>query len=586
MSTKKILNRDVENVVEENLTGFLMAYKKYYKKVGEYNAFKYKGQRKDKVALVIGGGSGHEPLFPGYCGAGLADAVACGNICASPNPELITKAAQAVDQGKGVLFVYNNYAGDNLNFDMAEEMCRAEGMKTAHVREWDDLASAPKERITDRRGIAGVVYTIKIAGAACDAGLDLDEVVRITEKARDNTNTIGVATAPGTLPGNEKPTFELADDEMEFGMGLHGEPGIERTKMMYCSDMVERMYNELMAEMNLKEGDEVAVLVNGLGSTPLLELNLVYYELYKRMHRDGLKVYDAEVKIYCTCMEMGGFSISFLKLDDELKKYYDAPCFSPYYAKGAFTGVAADLGADEADEEEPEFDEQDVEPAEIVRSKEGVLEELSAEDTRNMLLYVADKIIANKPYLTEVDSAIGDGDHGIGMAGGMQKAKKKLLKMQGEENAYHLFETAGEAMLMSMGGASGVIFGSLYLAGAKGMEPKGVITAEDLAAMERKSLAAIQERGGAQVGDKTMVDALAPAVEALEANSGKGLLEMLKATEDAARCGMENTKKYVAKFGRAKSLLERAIGHQDAGATSVYLIFQGMREFVEGTMTK
>ena len=586
MSTKKILNRDVENVVEENLTGFLMAYKKYYKKVGEYNAFKYKGQRKDKVALVIGGGSGHEPLFPGYCGAGLADAVACGNICASPNPELITKAAQAVDQGKGVLFVYNNYAGDNLNFDMAEEMCRAEGMKTAHVREWDDLASAPKERITDRRGIAGVVYTIKIAGAACDAGLDLDEVVRITEKARDNTNTIGVATAPGTLPGNEKPTFELADDEMEFGMGLHGEPGIERTKMMYCSDMVERMYNELMAEMNLKEGDEVAVLVNGLGSTPLLELNLVYYELYKRMHRDGLKVYDAEVKIYCTCMEMGGFSISFLKLDDELKKYYDAPCFSPYYAKGAFTGVAADLGADEADEEEPEFDEQDVEPAEIVRSKEGVLEELSAEDTRNMLLYVADKIISNKPYLTEVDSAIGDGDHGIGMAGGMQKAKKKLLKMQGEENAYHLFETAGEAMLMSMGGASGVIFGSLYLAGAKGMEPKGVITAEDLAAMERKSLAAIQERGGAQVGDKTMVDALAPAVEALEANSGKGLLEMLKATEEAARCGMENTKKYVAKFGRAKSLLERAIGHQDAGATSVYLIFQGMREFVEGTMTK
>lgn len=586
MSTKKILNRDVENVVEENLTGFLMAYKKYYKKVGEYNAFKYKGQRKDKVALVIGGGSGHEPLFPGYCGAGLADAVACGNICASPNPELITKAAQAVDQGKGVLFVYNNYAGDNLNFDMAEEMCRAEGMKTAHVREWDDLASAPKERITDRRGIAGVVYTIKIAGAACDAGLDLDEVVRITEKARDNTNTIGVATAPGTLPGNEKPTFELADDEMEFGMGLHGEPGIERTKMMYCSDMVERMYNELMAEMNLKEGDEVAVLVNGLGSTPLLELNLVYYELYKRMHRDGIKVYDAEVKIYCTCMEMGGFSISFLKLDDELKKYYDAPCFSPYYAKGAFTGVAEDLGADEADEEEPEFDEQDVEPAEIVRSKEGVLEELSAEDTRNMLLYVADKIIANKPYLTEVDSAIGDGDHGIGMAGGMQKAKKKLLKMQGEENVYHLFETAGEAMLMSMGGASGVIFGSLYLAGAKGMEPKGVITAEDLAAMERKSLAAIQERGGAQVGDKTMVDALAPAVEALEANSGKGLLEMLKATEEAARCGMENTKKYVAKFGRAKSLLERAIGHQDAGATSVYLIFQGMREFVEGTMTK
>mgnify|MGYP002798377464 FL=1 len=583
MSTKKILNKDVSNVEEESLTGYLMAYKKDYKKIGEYNAFQYRGHRKDKVALVIGGGSGHEPLFTGYCGAGLADAVACGNICASPNPELIMMAAKAVDQGKGVLFVYGNYAGDNLNFDMAEEMCRAEGMKTAHVREWDDFASAPKERITDRRGIAGDVYTIKIAGAACDAGLDLDEVVRITEKDRDNTNTIGLATSPGTLPGNDKPTFEIADDEMEFGMGLHGEPGIERTKMMPCCDMVERMYNELMAEMGLKSGDEIAVLVNGLGSTPLLELNLVYYELYKRMHRDGLKVYDAEVKTYCTCMEMGGFSITFLKLDDELKKYYDAPCYSPYYAKGSFSGVVEDASSD-ADEEEPEFDETDVEPAVITRSKDGVLEELNAEDTRNMLLYIADKIIANKPYLTEVDSAIGDGDHGIGMAGGMQKAKKKLLKMQGEENAYHLFETAGQAMLMSMGGASGVIFGSLYLAGAKGMDPKGTITAEDLARMEKKSLDAIQERGGAQVGDKTMVDALAPAVDALEANSGKGLLEMLKAAEEAARCGMEDTKKYVAKFGRAKSLLERAIGHQDAGATSVYLIFQGMREFVEGAI--
>lgn len=583
MSTKKILNKDVSNVVEESIAGYLLAYKKYYKKIGEYNAFQYRGHRKDKVALVIGGGSGHEPLFTGYCGAGLADAVACGNVCASPNPELITAAAREVDQGKGVLFVYGNYAGDNLNFDMAEEMCRAEGMKTAHVREWDDFASAPKERITDRRGIAGDVFTIKIAGAACDAGLALEEVVRITEKARDNTNTIGVATSPGTLPGNEKPTFEIADDEMEFGMGLHGEPGIERTKMMSCSDMVERMYSEIKNEMGLKEGDELAVLVNGLGSTPLLELNLVYYELYKRMHKDGLKVYDAEVKVYCTCMEMGGFSITFLKLDDELKKYYDAPCYSPYYAKGELTGAAAAAG--DADEEEKiEFDENDVEPAKIVRSQDGPLAELSAEDARNMLLYVADKIIASKPYLTEVDSAIGDGDHGIGMAGGMQKAKKRLVTMQGTDNVYQMFEEAGQAMLMSMGGASGVIFGSLYLAGAKGMEPKKAIGAKELAVMERKSLAAIQERGGAQAGDKTMVDALAPAVEALEANSGSGLLAMLKAAEESARQGMENTKNYVAKFGRAKSLLERAIGHQDAGATSVYLIFQGMREFVEGAL--
>ncbi len=581
MGTKKILNKDVSNVVEESLAGYLMAYQKYYKKIGEYNAFLYRGRRKDKVALVIGGGSGHEPLFTGYCGAGLADAVACGNVCASPNPELIKETAKAVDQGKGVLFVYGNYAGDNLNFDMAEEMCQKEGIRTAHVREWDDFASAPKERITDRRGIAGDVYTIKIAGAACDAGLSLEEVVRITEKARDNTNTIGLATSPGTLPGNEKPTFEIADDEMEFGMGLHGEPGIERTKMMTCSEMVDRMYRELKQEMELKENDEVAILVNGLGSTPLLELNLVYYELYKRMHKDGLKVYDAEIKTYCTCMEMGGFSITFLKMDEELKEYYDAPCFSPYYAKGAILKTVLDT---QEEQEEIEFDEEDVESAPIVRSKDGILEELNAEDTRNMLLYIADKMIANKPYLTEIDSVIGDGDHGIGMAGGMQKVKKRLLKMADEKNAYHLFEEAGQQMLMSMGGASGVIFGSLYLSGAEGMSPKEVITARDLADMEKKSLDAIQERGGAKVGDKTMVDALAPAVEALKKNADLGLLEMLKKAEESARQGVEDTKKYVAKFGRAKSLLERAIGYQDAGATSVYLIFQGMREFVEGKL--
>lgn len=581
MGIKKILNEDVSNVVEESLTGYLTAYRKYYKKIEDYNAFYYKGHRQNKVALVIGGGSGHEPLFTGYCGAGLADAVACGNVCASPNPELITEAAKAVDQGKGVLFVYGNYAGDNLNFDMAEEMCQAIGMKTAHVREWDDFASAPKDRITDRRGIAGDVYTIKIAGAACDAGLSLEEVVRITEKARDNTNTIGLATSPGTLPGNEKPTFEIADDEMEFGMGLHGEPGIERTKMMPCSDMVDRMYRELKQEMQLKAGDEVAVLVNGLGSTPLLELNLVYYELYKRMHKEGLKVYDAEIKTYCTCMEMGGFSITFLKMDEELKPYYDAPCFSPYYAKGSVSSVTVDTNEDE---EEIEFDETDVEPAPVVRSKEGVLEQLNVEDTRNMLLYVADKIIANKPYLTEVDSAIGDGDHGIGMAGGMQKAKKKLLKMENEQNVYQVFETAGQAMLMSMGGASGVIFGSLYLAGAKGMEAKEILTAQDIAEMEEKSLIAIQKRGGAKPGDKTMVDALAPAVDALKEHAEEGLLEMMKAAEEAARQGVENTKQYIAKYGRAKSLLERAIGYQDAGATSVYLIFQGMREFIEGSL--
>lgn len=210
-----------------------------------------------------------------------------------------------------------------------------------------------------------------------------------------------------------------------------------------------------------------------------------------------------------------------------------------------------------------------------------MLDVINIQNAKEMLIYIADKIIGQKPYLTEIDSAIGDGDHGIGMAGGMQKAKDKLHKQETFESVYDVFAIAGKAMLMSMGGASGVIFGSLYLSGAKGMEAKPELTASDLAAMERKSLEAIKERGKAQVGDKTMVDALEPAVIAMEENTEKGLLEMLKAGEAAAAKGLEDTKGYTAKFGRAKSLMERAIGHQDAGATSVYLIFQGMREYVE-----
>lgn len=210
-----------------------------------------------------------------------------------------------------------------------------------------------------------------------------------------------------------------------------------------------------------------------------------------------------------------------------------------------------------------------------------MLTELTAQNARDMLVYVADKVIAQKLYLTQIDSAIGDGDHGIGMAGGMQKAKYKLLAKDSFDNVYEVFETAGKAMLMSMGGASGVIFGSMYLAGAKGMDPKAMLTAQDFAAMERKSLTAIKERGKAQIGDKTMVDAMEPAVIAMEENYSLGLTDMLRHAEEAAKKGVEDTKGYVAKFGRAKSLMERAIGHPDAGAVSVYLIFQGMREYAE-----
>lgn len=208
-------------------------------------------------------------------------------------------------------------------------------------------------------------------------------------------------------------------------------------------------------------------------------------------------------------------------------------------------------------------------------------EALNVNSTKEMLIYIADKIIESKPFLTEVDSKIGDGDHGIGMAGGLQKAKDKLLTLDNISNVYDLFNTVGKTMLMSMGGASGVIFGSLFLDGSKNVDPKTELNAQDIAEIMEKGLISIKERGKAQVGDKTMIDALEPAVESLKTNSSKGLHLMLLEAEAAAAQGVENTKKYVAKFGRAKSLMERAIGYQDAGATSVWIIFRSMREYIE-----
>jgi dihydroxyacetone kinase-like protein len=329
---KKIINSP-DDTVPEMMEGFIAAHNRYYEKVSGVNGVLLRQRRKDKVTLVIGGGSGHEPMFSGFVGKGLADAAACGNIFASPDPGTICETARAAHGGKGILFIYGNYAGDNLNFDMAEEMLQDEGIKTRHVRVWDDCASAPPERIEDRRGIAGDVFVVKIAGAACDAGLSLDETVSVAENVRVNLRTIGVATSPGQIPGSDQPAFLLGENEIEYGMGLHGEPGIERTTMKPADELVDIMYQNLVRDMPLKGGDEVCVLVNGLGSTTIMEMSIVYRRVKQLLDAGRIVVYDADINSYCTCMEMGGFSISILKLDAGLKKYYNAPCYCPYFAR-------------------------------------------------------------------------------------------------------------------------------------------------------------------------------------------------------------------------------------------------------------
>ena len=579
---KKFVNAH-ENVTRESLEGFTACFSRDYRLHPGVNGVISRRRRAGKVALVIGGGSGHEPMFSGFVGRGLADAAACGSIFASPDPKTVYQTARAVESGRGVLFLYGNYAGDNLNFDMAEDMLRAEGIPSAHVRVRDDCASAPPERMGDRRGIAGDVFAVKVAGAACDAGLELDEVVEITEHACDNLRTIGVAVSSAHIPGAAEPIFTMADDEMEYGMGIHGEKGIQRTKLEPADAVAETLYAQLKKELNLSAGEEICVLVNGLGSTTLMEMSIVYRRLRQLFDRDGVIVHDADLNSYCTTLEMGGLSVSILRLDERLKAFFDAPCASPFYTRGIYQEADAPCADEEpgmeAEEPPAAYDRQA--GLRYIAAQSGMgAEKLDFRTAKAMLLRVADAVIDAEPMLTKIDSDIGDGDHGIGMKGGLKRAHTELMLLDDSENAYAPFSAAGSAMLMNMGGASGVIFGSMLMAGAADQPPKAALTAQDFAEMMGRSLEAIQSRGHAQVGDKTMVDALSPAVDAMRRCAGQGIPAMLRAAEQAAHAGMESTRNFEAKFGRAKTQ-GTTIGLQDAGAASVWVIFKAMADFAE-----
>ena len=328
---KKIIN-DPADVVKEEAEGFLAAFGDRFAAVPGVNGLIKKEIPEGKTALIIGGGSGHEPMFGFFLGDNLADAAANGNVFASPDPVTITKTAQAAERGTGVLFVYGNYAGDNLNFDKAAENLEAAGIPVRTVRIWDDIASAPKKRITDRRGIGGDVLALKIAGAAC-AALDLGEAYRVTAKARDNLWSIGVGLEGATIPGQKEPIFTLPPDEMEYGLGIHGEPGIQRIRMESADEIAENLVAALLNESGLQAGDTVCTYVNGLGSTTLMELMILNRRLRQLLDEKGIHVHDMDVNSLVTTMEMAGASISLMKMDTELLRYYDMPCDSPYYKK-------------------------------------------------------------------------------------------------------------------------------------------------------------------------------------------------------------------------------------------------------------
>jgi len=330
MRMKKLLN-DPNDVRVELFEGFMGAYAKKFnlRRVEDYTVAVRNDIPQGRVAVLTGGGSGHEPLFPCALGPGMADAAVCGDIFASPSPELIVAGAKAVDRGKGVFIIHGNYAGDNMNFDMAVESLAEEGIQTRVLRVWDDIASAPLERYTERRGMTADVFLLKTAGALAERGASLDEMMTVMDRARHNCRTLGVAMTSATVPQTGKKTFEIADDEMEIGIGMHGEPGVGREKLGTADRTCRKMIDRIVADLPFRAGDEVAMIVNSLGSTTLMELYIMTRQAIRVLNEKNIKVYDTHVGPFATCQEMAGCMITLMKLDDELKALYDAPCYTP-----------------------------------------------------------------------------------------------------------------------------------------------------------------------------------------------------------------------------------------------------------------
>jgi phosphoenolpyruvate---glycerone phosphotransferase subunit DhaK len=330
---QKLINRP-DDFVDEMLEGILAAHPDQLRLGGDPRAIvRADAPVAGKVAIITGGGSGHLPVFMGYVGPGLADGAAIGNVFASPSSDQMLAVIKAVDGGKGVLQLYGNYGGDVMNFGLAAELAQDEGIKVATVLGADDVASAPKGEESRRRGIAGIFFLYKVAGARAEERAGLEEVVATTEKAASLIRSMGVALAPCTVPSAGRPTFELPAGEMEIGMGIHGEPGVRRGPLETADAITDHLLEALLADLPHSRGDRVDVLVNGLGATPVEELYLVYRHAAKGLAAAGLTVRKAWIGEYATSLEMAGASISLLNVDDELARLMDAPASSPFFVR-------------------------------------------------------------------------------------------------------------------------------------------------------------------------------------------------------------------------------------------------------------
>ncbi len=585
---KKIIN-GAENVVMEMCNGIALAHPEleFLKK---YKVIKRRAIRADKVSLISGGGSGHEPAHAGYVGKGMLDAAVCGDVFASPSQIQVYQAIKATASTKGTLLIIKNYSGDMMNFKNAAFLAQEDGIQVEYVRVEDDIAVQDSLYTVGRRGVAGTVLVHKIAGAAAEEGRSLADVKAAAEKAAQNVRSIGFAFTSCTVPAKGTPTFSIAEDEMEYGVGIHGEPGIRREKIATADELAARMTESLLADLRLADGEtaEIAVLVNGFGATPQQELyvlnNSVQRELAKRT---GLSIAVTFVGNYMTSIDMAGASLTILKLDDELKELLfresDTPAFKISGPPAAAISYSEAIEALVQEDAAVTYDVQTSMEAAVIQSDAVTLDNV---------VYLVDKmseiIIRNEVPFCELDSHAGDGDFGMSVAKGFRQLKREWNHIVNEEKGTigSFLDACSLIIMEHCGGASGPIWGSAFRAAGKSAGDKLELNVSQFAEMIQAAVKGIQATGersfgrGAVVGDKTLIDALVPCADAWSESAKSGLDIKAAFAKGAAAAveGAKATEKIVARMGRAGTVGERSLGHPDAGAYALGVIFTELSE--------
>lgn len=581
---QKIINRP-ETMVMEMCSGIANAHPEL-EFIQKYKIIKKKDIDNNKVSLISGGGSGHEPAHAGYVGKGMLDAAVCGDVFASPSQVQVYQALKATASSKGTLMIIKNYSGDMMNFKNAAFLAAEDGIQADYVKVEDDIAVQDSLYTVGRRGVAGTVFVHKCAGAAAEKGKDLQEVKRIAQKAADNVRSLGFAFSSCTVPAAGKPTFEISDGEMEFGVGIHGEPGIRREHIVTADELAERIVPALLDELKIDD-EEVSVLINGFGSTPLQELYLFNHSVAKVLAAQGVRTYRVFVGNFMTSIDMLGASVSLLKMDDELKEMLDAPSEAPGFrvAGPAEKPVYTEIMYGAEDNTNVSFKADTAKMSKIPNGKKIDLDEM---------VYLVDKmaeiIIENEQPWCELDSHAGDGDFGQSVAKGFRQVKREWgdVTENHKDNIGDFIGAVSMIIMENCGGASGPIWGSAFRSAGKRAGNKKELTVEEFAAMLQAAVEGVQATGersfgrGAVVGDKTLIDALVPCADEWKVCASEDC-DLAASFTRAAKKAVEGavaTAEHVAHMGRAGTVGERSIGYPDAGAYALGQIFTELAELI------